>query len=498
MVDGVTTPYSTAAPFLGAPPGWVRAEDAERILAYQLYEMLYWNNDEAYKISSAADDFSAIYIPNGRTIVDTTNRYVAPKFGFSVTAGTGDAQLYGTPEQQTIAQAAFTNLFRRERFLSKFAMNKRYGLMRGDWLWHIVADPEKPEGSRISIYTVDPGSWFPVYDDVELDRMVKVHLVDRYFTEGGDEQVKRLTYEKDDSGLIIMSEAIFKPDEWFKIDGVPLQVVTPPTPLPAEITAFPVYHIPNSEEPANPYGSSELRGLERIIQAVSQAMTDEDLALALEGLGVYATEGGGPVNEDGEDTAWSIYPGVVLENAVGFKRVDGVSNLTPYGDHIGRLISFLREAAATPDVAVGRVDVQVAESGVALLLEMGPMLAKTDEKDQIILDVHTQMFYDLKWWFKVYEGMDFTACEILPTFGDKLPVNVDAEITRATTMVTAGLWSLQTAREELAKKGIHFAPDEDARVIAEQQAATASNTSAIDQRMNQELSTLGGASGAGA
>ena len=65
----------------------------------------------------------------------------------------------------------------------------------------------------------------------------------------------------------------------------PTTVLLPPTELPAAITAFPVYHVRNRTEPLNPWGSSELRGLERILAGLTQAVSDEDMALALEGLG---------------------------------------------------------------------------------------------------------------------------------------------------------------------------------------------------------------------
>lgn len=489
-----TTPYSTVAPFFGATPAYVRTEDAERINSYLTFEQIYWNDPNAYKVVGRGDDFDSIYVPNGRTIVDTTNRYVASGFGYSVVAGTDPAtgNPIGTPEQIALAQSIMANWFKRERFLSKFAMNKRYGMIRGDWLWHIIADPLKLEGTRISVDAVDPGSWFPVFDDNDPDKIIRMHLVDVFFNEAGDKRLKRLTYDKDpETGLITMSEAVYELDGWWKIDAEPELIVTPPTALPAEIMHFPIYHIPNTEEPANPYGSSELRGVERIIQAVSQAVTDEDLALALEGLGVYATDGGGPVDEEGDDAPWHIYPGAVLENAAGFKRVNGVSSLAPYDSHVTRLLNFLKQASSTPDVAVGNVDVQVAESGVALALQMGPMLAKAAEKDTVIVDVHTQMFYDLKTWFKIYEGWDILAVDIVPTLGDKLPVNVDKEIERAIKMIDAGLWSSLTAREELAKKGIVFAVDEDARVSTEKAATAAASQSEIDARMNAELNASG-------
>lgn len=462
MVD--TTPYSTIAPLLGVLPSWVPAFEQQRIQSYAIYEDIYWTNPNTFKVVQRGSDDEPIYVPTGRTIVDTTNRYVGVGFNFSVDP------LLGSPAEQAAATLAFTALFAREGMRSKYASNKRYGLIRGDWIWHIVADPAKPEGSRISIHAADPASMFKVYADDNLDKVVKIHLVEQFVNDKDEVRLKRLTYEYDPagSGLIQMSEGVFEitPDKWYGALN-PEVVITPPTLLPAEITAFPVYHIKNFEEPGNPYGSSELRGLERIMSAVNQAMSDEDIALALEGLGVYATDGGGPVDEDGNDTDWVIGPGRVVENGLNFRRVSGVGNLDPYGDHIGRLVNFMKEASATPDAAIGKVDVQVAESGIALLLQLGPMLSKAEEKDLAILDVHTQMFFDLRQWFKVYEGIGMDNVSIIPILGPKIPPNKKQEIDIILGFVRDGIMSKQTARPLLAKFGYVFAENENDLVTDE-------------------------------
>lgn len=466
MAAGDTTPYSTVAPLFGALPSWVPTLEQERIESYRVYEDIYWNNPGVFKVIARGAEDKPIYVPTGRTIVDTTNRYVGTGFNFMVDP------LVGTPAEREAATLAFTALFAREKMKSKYAANKRYGLIRGDWLWHIVADPEKPEGKRISIYAVDPGSWFPVYDDNNLDHLIKIHLVEQFLNEKNEVRLKRLTYEWDPagSGQILMSEGVWKLDKWFTPEN-PEVVITPPTLLPAEITSFPVYNIKNFEEPGNPYGSSELRGLERIMQAVNQAVSDEDIALALEGLGVYATDGGGPVDEDGNETDWILGPGEVVENGLNFRRVSGVSSLEPYTDHINRLITFMQEASATPAVAIGKVDVQVAESGIALALQMGPMLSKAIEKDQEILDVHTQMFYDLRAWFQVYEGINLQNVSVLPVLGDKLPLNKEKEVNLILSLVNSGLMSKETARPLLAKYGYVFAPNENDLITEESKQA---------------------------
>lgn len=486
---GLTTPYSTVSPMLGPLPAWVPVLEQERVASYLVYEDIYWNNPDTFKLTARGSEDNPIYVPTGRTIVDTTNRYVGAGFNFMVDP------TVGTPEQQAVAVREFTRLFRREKMLSKYAMNKRFGLIRGDWLWHIIADPNKLPGTRISIRAINPGSWFPVYRDNDLDVLWKIHLAEVFvYPDDTKEFVKRLTYERLDNGLIQRSEAIFEMKGWQSATS-PVEITLAPEVLDPRITAFPVYHVKNFEEPQNPYGSSELRGLERIMAAVNQAVSDQDIALALQGLGLYACDGAGPVDEDGNDVPWTLGPGEVVENAPGFKRVDGIGSVQPSVDHIGMLVAFMKEAAATPDAAIGKVDVQVAESGVALLLQLGPMLAKAIEKDQEIIDVHTQMFHDLKTWFAVYEAIQFLDVDVLPVLGDKLPQNKDKQVEQILNMVAAKVMSAQTARIRLKQLGYDFASNE-AAVIAQETALTAEAETPVDPlaaRVAAELVTLGGA-----
>jgi hypothetical protein len=485
----VFTPYSTISPYFGsAKPSWVPVLDQERIASYQTYEEIYWNHPETFALVARGAENQAIYVPNARTIVDAADRFTANGLGFAVTPG------IGTPADIVDAQLAFDTLFKRERFFSTFQAQKLFGIIRGDQVWHITADELKLPGERLSLRTVDPASYFPVFDDDNLDRILKIHLAEQFVDPQGNKVfVRRQTYERDDAGLIVSTLAVFEVKDWELETSRPVRIISGPTTLPPEITAFPVYHIKNFEEPGNPYGSSEIRGFERIMAAVNQSVSDEDIALALEGLGIYTTDSGQPVDDEGNPVAWILGPGRVLENAGDFKRVNGVGSVTPYGDHIDRMVRFLREASATGDSTIGKVNVQVAESGIALAMDMMPALAKAKKKDTSINDVLAQMFYGIQRWMKVFEQMDVTACEVLPTFGEKLPVNRAALIKDLSTLVSTEppIMSAQTAREILAKNGVQFAPDEAERIAAQMDAASA--------RAVTELAGagLGGSNGSG-
>jgi hypothetical protein len=60
-----------------------------------------------------------------------------------------------------------------------------------------------------------------------------------------------------------------------------LKVVQPLRTLPQPIDQLPIYWIQNRQQTGTPYGSSELRGLERVILALNQTISDEEMALAL-------------------------------------------------------------------------------------------------------------------------------------------------------------------------------------------------------------------------
>lgn len=484
------SPYSTATAMFAELPTWMDEMDAQRISAYQVYEQIYWNVDETFSIVQRGSDSMPIYIPTARTIVDTTNRFLCPKPGFIIDPDVG------TPEEQEAMRRAVSALFKRERFWSKYIANKRYGIIRGDWCWHVLANPAKPQGTRIKIEPLDPGAFFPVTHPTDPDKVIGAHIVEQFMDAEGTVFIKRQSYWKGADPLnndgsdtsIWNSIGLFEVDAWQALDDKAITVVKPPTPLPPQITAIPIYHMRNIETPGDPFGSSELRGFERVLAAVNQGISDEELILALEGLGMYATDGGPPRDEQGRITNWLLGPGMVVEHGPGskFDRVSGVTTVAPMQDHLAFLINSLKEASATPDAAVGKVDVAVAESGIALMLQLGPLLAKTDERAEPITDTHTQMYHDIcQMWFPAYE--QFTnPCVAIPINGDPLPENREAKFKEILAIVGAGLADIEWAHDELEKLGYDFPTDAVNKIISERQAMSRA-TDPFGSRMDEEI-----------
>jgi len=480
-----STPYSTVRPLMGAAPTWLGAADAERIESYRIYEDMYWNAPETFVLMQRGSESNPIYIPSAKVIIEATNRYLGVGFDYLV-----DPRV-GTPADQLVAQGQLERLFKREMLWTKFSTQKRFGLIRGDAIWHIIGDAAKLPGSRISIYEVDPASYFPIYEDDNLDRLVGVHLVDQVEYEK-KVVVRRQTYRKVPGTTTITTElALFEAGKWDDRDSTPygegstgkqseelklVKQLVPVTPLDVKITALPVYQVCNMRTPSSPFGSSELRGLERISAAVNQGISDQELALALDGIGLYATTSGPPTDVDGNEVNWILGPGRVVEidPETDFKRVAGVSSL-PALEHVKFLLEEQRRAAGVPDIAAGMVDVTVAESGIALSLQLSPLLAKNAEKEQEMLGVYDHMLYDIvQMWLPTYEGVSpGLEVEVASIVQDAMPVNREARVAELLALLAAKVISAEYAREELTKYGYDFPAEMGEAIVAETTALTA-------------------------
>lgn len=490
------TPYSTAAPFFGVPQSWIPVEDRERIQSYQLYESIYRNVPDAFKIVQRGSEQNPIYVPSGKTIVDAANRYLAKRWTFAV------QPTLGSDAERAALNAMLQNLFIREEMWDKFATQKKFGLIRGDAVWLITANENKDPGKRISIHEVDPASYFPIYDPVNDTKVVGAHLVDQFLNDKGDTIVRRQTYRKDDAtGRITYEVTWWEIGAWDDREnsGQELKRATPPLgftaqptfALPDIITAIPLYHIRNDRTANSVFGTSELAGMERLIAGINQAISDEELALVLEGLGLYATTSGPPTNEDGEETEWGIGPGYVVEIDAEseFKRVNGVGSITPMQDHIKYLEDKMFQSSGTPLIAIGKVDASRAESGIALMMEMSPLLAKNEEREGSLLSRMDHMLYDLvTMWLPAFEGTS-TEARAVSIVDDPMPQNRKAVLDELLALLGAGAISIAYFQQQISEKlGFEFPEEMLADIVSEQaRLAEARNRDPFMQRVVQEL-----------
>lgn len=497
MVD--LTPYSTVKPLMGPLETWMSPEDAERIAAYGVYESIYRNVPEAFKLVQRGEEQNPIYLPSARTLIEAKNRYLAVDWTYALVPSLGSDQ-----DRQMLAYHLDT-LFKREIIPVKFETQKRWGLIRGDAVWQIVADEEKPEGSRISVYEVDPASYFPIYDPWNPEKVTGVHLVDAVVNAGGKTVIKRQTYRKEE-GVVSYELSWWEVGAWDDRDSdnelkkaeakdIPEGEENKPDlyDLPDRITALPVYHVKNSRSTSSPFGTSDLAGYETLIAGINQTMSDEEITLAMQGLGLYWTNSSPPVDENNEETNWKFGPGWVLEidEESTFGRVGGVGSVEPMQVHISKMESSMREAAGVPDIAVGRVDAQVAESGIALAFQMAPILSANKEKEKEILSTMDHMLYDLTtMWLPEFEGFDTPARAVSAT-GDALPTNRKAVLEEVVMMLSTEppMISIEYARTIIQEKLGYDFPLEMAQAVVTnaQQMAEARNVDPFASRVREEL-----------
>lgn len=498
MATSNYTQYSNARPLLGALPTHVTGDDQERVAAYQLYDEIYWNVPDTFKIVQRGTDEDPIYIPSARMLTEATNRFFGVKFDYRL--------IGGTDSDRAIVGDAMRTLFKRERFYSKYNSFKRFSLVRGDAMWHILADPAKPAGRRISLHELKPSDVFPIYDPDDVEKITGYHIVQIVKDDKGKDIARRQTYRKnpENPSQILSALGTYEFDAWddrnLQQEAKPpavklIEEITPEFALPAQITALPVYHVRNQWQSGQVFGSSDIRGFERLISAINQGISDEELSLALDGLGVYWTTAERPTG------GWVLGPGSVVEGEEGehFERVSGVGSVEPSLSHLNWLLSAAKQSSGTPDIAIGNVDVSVAESGIALALQMSPLLARCAEKEAELLAVHDNMFFDLiRMWLPAYEALSAGAqVSVDAHAGDPMPVDRAAIIKEVADLITAQIITPDYGREIIAEKlGYEFPEDMQGRVIANMRlVAEAQALDSFEERVRQELAADAGAAG---
>lgn len=475
-------------------PNWMNEYDSQRISSYLLYENIYWTNPNTFKLQQRGTEENPIYIPSGRVIVNTMDRYTAPEWMPVMNSK------FGTANEQAEALLLVQDLFARERMGSQFQSNKLYGIMRGDWCFYITGNPRKAQGTRLKIQAIDPAMFFPIEDPDDPDKILGQDLVEQIRV-GDDLRIKRTRYLKSEhpdhpgggetvGGPISFQVDVMEIEGWEseKPKFVNSDQVQPPVLLPSQITALPVYHVKNFDEPQNPFGSSEMRGIERVMAAVNQSITDEELTLALHGLGMYKSAKGQPRDTNGNPTPWQLGPGKVVHDET-FDRVTGVNTVTPFQDHLQYLHSQMDQVTGASDVAKGVVDVTVAESGIALALRMGPILGAARKKDTLIVEVMDQMLFDLRNWMAGYESANLENVRFNSKLGQKIPPDNEKRFQELMAMYSADPPLITAAyfRDACREMGMDIPADVTGLAIAEERAAMAAVMDPFGARAEEEI-----------
>lgn len=497
-----TSPYATATPLKRPVPAYVtEPDDQDRVRAYVTYEDI-WNNVPAAMealLRGSDDPLARRYVPVIRDLIESVNRYLGLDMDTVWTPLPGATV---SEDQMAEWRARLDAFWAREEVGIKFLSTKRWGLIKGDSLLHVTADPSKVEGSRVRLTEIQPEEFFPIWDPSDGERILGVYLVTLVENADGDEIVQRIEYRKvltEDQaselgapiGSVFYRLGFFEPDGWDdrKPDGELKVVDAPDWSAPAEgaldpfagfaldprIDSLPIYHIRNRRRGGKPgrFGVSEIQGLESLLAGIIQNTTDEDLAVALVGLGVYWTDSGKSRDAKGNIIPWVVGPASVAELEQGghFGRVDGITSVQPIQDHMGYLTDAARGANGAPKIASGAVDTSVTLSGVAMRIQFMPVLAANAEREEEMASKWTHLLFDLlNKWFPVYENWQPLPVQPSVTFGDPLPPDRTAIITEITTLVASGIISKEFAVARLNEVLGYKIPTTDLAVATSEQA----------------------------
>lgn len=501
-----TSPYATVEPLKRPVPSHVtKPEDIQRIRAYVTYEDIWNNIPEAFQelLRAGDDPLARRYVPIVREILEATNRYLAVSMDTTWTPNPG---VTIADEQIAEWRGRLDAFWAREELDIKFMSYKRWLLIKGDALLHVTGDMSKEEGKRVRVTEVEPEQYFPTYDPADGERVIAAYLVSIVEDDEGEEIAQRIEYRKISNeeqasefgtpvGQIFYRIGFYETDGWDDRDpDDELSPVDPPSwaapaegatadplagfALPPAITTIPVYHSRNRRRggKAGRFGTSEIQGLETVFAGIIQNTTDEDLAVAMQGLGVYWTDSGKNRDAQGNEIDWEIGPASVaeLEKDAKFGRVSGIGSITPVQDHINYLEGTARGSNGAPEIASGRTESSAQISGVALRIQFMPTIAANGEREAEMASKWTHLLYDLMtMWFPTYEG--WAPLDVQPgvLFGDPLPPDREAVIREVTALLSpVQIVTKEWAANYLAEKlGYTFESGMVEAAAAESQAA---------------------------
>lgn len=480
--------YDAAKPFFNGGNSNVTSEaDATRIAAYDLYENIFRNSVTEMLVTMRGEDQSPVLVPNSRKVIEATNRFLGVNLDYFV-----DPE--GPSDLVQLIDLYFKDMFKKQKLIGKFNSNKRWGLVRGDAYFYVDANPAKPVGQRIQITELDPRCVFEIeehpFDPYELTGVHLVDLVQDFRSpDKPDKKIaRRRTFRKayDENGVSvgISSELLFfevgkwddrTPQTAAKMEQVPNPGMDQEAfMLPATITMLPVYKWSNDPAPSSSWGTSQLAGLETLLYAINQSLTDEDATLVFQGLGMYVTDAAPPIDPTtGNTTDWNIGPKQIIEisNGQRFDRVTGVSTTAPFLDHMNYIDAKMTEAAGVPQTAIGKIDVNAVQSGIALKMEMMPIIAANAEKEFSIVNAMDAMFTQItQMWLPAFEPELFgSSAEIIfimqqmvvtCLFDDPMPKDRDAMIQETIQLDAANLILKSMSIAKLRELGWEY-PDTD-------------------------------------
>jgi hypothetical protein len=243
---------------------------------------------------------------------------------------------------------------------------------------------------------------------------------------------------------------------------------------------IPFVIFPNLREPKKFWGVSDLPQIMESQRELNRAMSQLSRILELSGNPIAVLEN----VEESEDIA--IKPGAVWnipEDAKAYLldllQGGGVNLHINYIDLIYRALHDLSES---PRSAFGGIERDM--SGVALEIELQPLLQKVRRKRIIRTSVYNRRNEMVLKLLEKYQGEDFGDNQLRVVWGPVLPKDMERKVNSEQVMVQTGIHSRRTAMDEVGVRD----PDYEFRRWLEERESIL--------RMNKELNAKSGRNGA--
>jgi len=208
---------------------------------------------------------------------------------------------------------------------------------------------------------------------------------------------------------------------------------------------IPFVIFPNLREPKQFWGVSDLEQIMETQRELNRAMSQLSRILELSGNPIAVLEN----IEESEDI--TVKPGAVWNVPEDAKAYlldllqGGGVNL--HIDYINLLYRILHDISESPRAAFGGTESDL--SGVALEIEMQPLLQKVERKRLIRNTVYNRRNRMILRLLEKHCGLDFKDCRPRVVWSPVLPRDIASEVANEQTMVEAGVHSRRRAMDEL-------------------------------------------------
>ena len=322
----------------------------------------------------------------------------------------------------------------------------------GDGVFKVYWDEDE---NRVRISSPDPAGIFAWYwpdDPSRLWRVANRYEIDAATITNG---FKHLTLPKlKDRNIIIEDWTIDGFEMWVNDTRVDVQ------PNPYDFIPFVIF--PNIREPKQLWGTSEVPALMDAQRELNRELTQLSLILELSGNPIAVLEN---VTES-EDI--SVRPGAVWELPDKAKAylLDLLSGggVKLHIDYLAAIYRTMHDIAETPRSAFG--DTTRDLSGVALELELDPLVKKVDRKRLIRTTAYTDRNTMILRLLDQFAGTEFGVVNHTITWGSILPTDRDRKVANEVSLVAARIHSRRFATDELG--GIDDPDAEFERILEEE------------------------------